>query len=81
MSEKVTVTITGKAGTGKSAIGQLISNKLTEVGIDTYLINAECRPRTDEDLAACIQTLSKQGFAVNIIEHQTKRTDRGQELE
>jgi len=70
---KITITVTGVAGSGKSAISQHIMEQLNLLGITTGVkfINDEHDLRSPLKQFQCLESIISSGVKVDIVERQS----------
>jgi len=72
---KITITVTGAAGVGKSAISQALHEFLEENGFNATLnfINDEHEPRNEDDLMDALDSI-RERVEIEIVEKQARGT-------
>ena len=68
---KISVSVSGTNGVGKSAVIQIIQEALAAKGIDVEWVEPEHGARDDECLQACVDSIRKRNVKVTLFEKQT----------
>jgi thymidylate kinase len=74
--KQVTITVSGKTGTGKSAVLQLIRDMLENRGIDIADVQGfdpQTDERSDHELEIAVSNLVRSDLEVVLVEHQAGR--------
>lgn len=72
--QKVTITVEGKAGTGKSTLANQIASHLEHIGLNVTLANSDRGTRCATEHLKTIATMREE-TEIDIVEKQASRTE------